>query len=991
MAIAPASMSKGGPDTDPWYRFFWVPIAALVLAWLAAQTPLHDRLTDAIGDVGMRWVARPAQFDELVIVDIDDASLQALAPQLGDWPFRRDTYALLLDFLRDAGARAVVFDIVFGGPRQGDDLLARSITKRSDVVLAASGMKQTTEDSAATRLDIDRLSTTATPDNGATRWPAMSIPSQPLLAALDRPGALGVISTPLDADGRLRRLPLAQQVDTRVLPSLPVAGLLVGMDEAARTLSYSVRELRVGEHRWPVDAQGRAHVMLPANDNAVRTLSFESVMRAALGAEDDPALRASLDGRTVYVGSSAFLGDDVITPLGPRSGTALLAMAHGALARDQVLRPVSTPVQALLMTMALLPCVALWRRGRPALAGDGIAALLAIAAILAVGAAWLRGGWQWIDAVTPLSVVAFGFLLSVAAQLRWTMQANRQLVHERAVAEAANQAKSDFLASVSHEIRTPLNAVLGMAEVLSRTDLTAEQRRYVDVFRSSGATLCNLIDDLLDLSKIEAGKLELERSVFSLHELLDDQMALLMPLAEARQLALTWHIDDGVGPRIEGDRQRLTQAIVNLVGNAIKFTHQGGVSIDVHRVPSGRVRFEISDTGIGIASSKFELIFQPFTQADGGVTRSYGGTGLGLSITKSLVELMGGRISVESRPGIGSTFRFTIDAPLVAGVAASPPVGANPAGSSTRSSMTAPPAPRTSLATAESSDDAPKLPILLVDDNDVNLIVTEALLRDTGYPVELARSGEAAIGKFISGRYGLVMMDVQMPGMDGLAATREIRRIEVEEGRARTPVVALTANAFESDERRSLEAGCDGHLTKPLSRQRLIDAVVAMATCGRPQGHTASAVMAETEAGREASPPAAPMVDVALSVAALAADSVETSSALFALNGDTVLYQRLLAHARVFMGSWSQDLATALNAADAAPALRLAHDLQSIAARIGAHPLADAAGSLDAALRFGDLEGVQRARALISQRLQEALLSPSLAGDQTAAAEVRRR
>jgi HPt (histidine-containing phosphotransfer) domain-containing protein len=165
-----------------------------------------------------------------------------------------------------------------------------------------------------------------------------------------------------------------------------------------------------------------------------------------------------------------------------------------------------------------------------------------------------------------------------------------------------------------------------------------------------------------------------------------------------------------------------------------------------------------------------------------------------------------------------------------------------------------------------------------------------------------------------------------------------------------------------------------------------------MATGGRPQGHTASAVMAaDTEAGREASPPAAPMVDVALSVAALAPDSVETSSALFALNGDTALYQRLLAHARVFMGSWNQDLATALNAADAAPALRLAHDLQSIAARIGAHALADAAGSLDAALRFGDLEGVQRARALISHRLQEALLSPSLAGDHAAVAEMQRR
>ena len=184
--------------------------------------------------------------------------------------------------------------------------------------------------------------------------------------------------------------------------------------------------------------------------------------------------------------------------------------------------------------------------------------------------------------MTPASVVLFVFALSAAAQWRWTMQANRRLIHERAVAEAANQAKSDFLASVSHEIRTPLNAVLGMAEVLSRTDLSVEQRRYVDVFRSSGTTLCNLINDLLDLSKIEAGKLELERSVFSPHDLLAEQMALLMPLAEAKQLALTWRIDDAVGPLIRGDRQRLAQALVNLVGNAIKFTQHGGVAVEVH-------------------------------------------------------------------------------------------------------------------------------------------------------------------------------------------------------------------------------------------------------------------------------------------------------------------------------------------------------------------------------------------------------------------------
>ncbi|MFM9916197.1 MAG: CHASE2 domain-containing protein [Rhizobacter sp.] len=980
MASAPARLSAvpSGTTIESWYRLAWVPVLALFLAWLAAQSSLHERLTEAISDAGVRWVASEQQFDELVIVDIDDASLQAMASQLGDWPFRRDAYALLLDFLRDTGARVIVFDIVFGGPREGDDALARSIAKRGDVVLAASGMKQAIEDSATATVDVDRLSMPASPNTGATRWPGLSLPSKPLLAALDLPGALGVISTPLDADGRMRRLPLVQQVDTRALPSLPVAGLLVGIDEATHTFSHTRQEVRVGDHRWPVDAQGAARVVLPINASSVRTLSFERVMGAALGAAADPQLRATIDGRTVYVGSSAFLGDDVITPLGPRAGTSLLAMSQGALARGQVLQPISAPVQCLLIALALVPCAALWRRGRPALATDGAWALLTLATIVSIGLLWLARGWQWIDFVTPASVVVFVFVITAAVQLRWAMQANRRLTHERAVAEAANQAKSEFLASVSHEIRTPLNAVLGMAEVLARTELSAEQRRYVDVFRSSGATLCNLINDLLDLSKIEAGKLELERSAFSLHELLAEQVALLRPLAEVKRLALTWRISDGVGPRIEGDRQRLAQAIVNLVGNAIKFTQQGGVSIAANRETSGLVRFDITDTGIGIATSKFELIFQPFTQADGGVTRSYGGTGLGLSITKSLVELMGGTIRVESRPGLGSTFSFTIDAPSAAD-GTEPTFDCGPQAASDAPSVSR------LLSSAQpglADDDAPLPPILLVDDNDVNLIVTEALLRDTGFAVEMARSGEEAIGKFTSGRYSLVMMDVQMPGMDGLAATREIRRIEAEDGRPRTAVVALTANAFESDERRSLDAGCDAHLTKPLSRQRLIDAVLALTSRQRHRSQVRAVPPAASPAADRSLPPSA--TACAEVVPALpASDAIDASAALSALNDDHVLYQRLLAHARVFMGSWNQDFASAQSSIDPAAGLRLARDLQAIAARIGANQLADAAASLDAALRFGDVDGVQRARALVSQRVQDVLLSPFLSGDAT--------
>jgi signal transduction histidine kinase/CheY-like chemotaxis protein len=852
MAAIPTPPRVARPP-PPWRRLWWLPVSALLLAWLATLTPAHTRLGDAFSDTAMRWTAQPAQFDELAVVDIDDASLRALAPRLGEWPFQRDSYALLIDYLRDAGARAIVFDIVFVGPRQGDDRLARSLAKRNDVVLAASGLRRAVEDSASARADIDRLSTGAVPTGHGTRWPAVALPAPPLLAALQRPGALGIISMPLDADGQLRRVPLMQEVDGRVLPSLPLASQLIAFgyeknanptEPAAAVFSVTANAVHVGSRHWPVDAQGMTTLVLPKNSDAVRTFKFDAVMHAALGIENDMALRTAFGGRTVYIGSSAFLGDNVITPLGLRSGAAVLAMTDGALARNHVLQPASAPLQSALLLLALLPCGWLLWRGRPALGRDALATLLvglAIVGIALMGAAGSFGRLQQIDVAEPVWVLLFAAGLMAATQLRWTAEANRRLEQERAIAEASNRAKTAFLASVSHEIRTPLNAVLGMADVLSRTELSADQRSYVDVFRSSGATLCRLINDLLDLSKIDAGKLEIDRSVFALQPLLAEQMALLQPQAAAKGIAFTCHVDPAVGLHIECDRQRLAQALLNLAANALKFTQHGTVSIDVQRASARQLRFEVSDTGIGIDAGKLEMIFQPFTQADGSITRAYGGTGLGLSITKSLVELMGGQIEVASQVGSGSVFRFTVDAPeaVIAPQPLAPPrVVIAPAAPKAgdlhgNAAMLNAVSQQSNGSSRNGAADAlgaavPTLPILLVDDNEVNLIVTEALLRETGYAVEIARDAEVALDLFRTARFGLMLMDVQMPGMDGLAATREIRRLEAAEGRERTPIVALTANAFDTDERSSLDAGCDAHLTKPVNRQRLLDTVASL-------------------------------------------------------------------------------------------------------------------------------------------------------------------
>lgn len=797
-------------ESLPWRvrRLIKLAIIALGAALLTAslsRLAAFDSMAAAIEDRTRASRAPQSQFPDVVVVDVDSTSMIALESQLGAWPYDRGIYALTVDTLRQAGARAILFDVLFSDRRDGDPAFAEALQRTPNVYLAGVAHQLPIARQASFHETLQRLSWDAASVPGP-RWSDLLLPHPELLAHAQT----GIITVLPDADGVLRRLPLVHRIGDAVLPSMT---LVMATDPAAgRRLTREARGVRSGEQLWPIDREGFALINFPRSLDGLTVIPFYELVLAGLGLPDYRHVAEKVRGRIVVVGSSAgVLGDFAyVSGIGRTAGVAALAAGIQSLIEGQVLRPPSGLLTAATVALAVLvPLLGAVQSLSPARVG--LFTAFTICGLVAGHLAILDVFDQQTRLLQPMVACILTVLMVALFAFRAQLTKQEQLKIEKLATEEAAGLKNKFLTQVTHELRTPLVAIMGYNQLLAEAPPGDPKRaEYTATVGRSAQQLLGLVNDLLDQAKVAAGQMSIVRAPSALEPLLREVEHLMRPLADRKGLALHVEIEDGTPAWLSLDAVRVRQMLINLAGNAVKFTREGEVRLLV-LWRDDQLIVEVRDTGPGISREALGRLFQAFQQADATVASEFGGTGLGLSISAGLAKAMGGDISVRSEPGQGSTFTIRILAP-----AAEPPETASVAARvASLPAVTEPPAPA-AVPPSPAADGTVGRRILLADDNEDTRALSALYLARMGHTVLEAGDGQEALEIGQQQQPDAVLMDMLMPRMDGLSATRALRA-----GGYAGPIIALTALAAEDDARAILAAGCTAFLTKPITPEAL--------------------------------------------------------------------------------------------------------------------------------------------------------------------------
>jgi signal transduction histidine kinase len=802
-----------------WWRDRLGPIfAGLAVAATVGTTPVARQLDRWLGDLAAGLVAPDLAdaADGSIVFDVDDRTLAELTPLAGSWPYGRDVWAHVVDYLRVHRARGIVLDVLFAERRVGDAQLSAALDRAPGAVVAAATVPFALTADTANATSMNGLGWRVATDAPAMDWADVTAPRP----ELRRPGGIGVVTVQPDDDGVVRRMALLHRAGNAVLPAIGLAGMARRADTATVpsvgwTPSTGGGTLTLGQRSFPLDRQGRVELWYPRTLAGLTTVRFDRLARAALTTDADPGLATLIRDRRVFVGSSALMLDySIQTPRGRIAGVDFARLSAVLLAQERVLRPSVWPWDLVLFVVAFVVPFAVDSARRDTPARLVLALPLAWVAVHALSVVLLLVLHQRSAMVTPL-VAALGATGALGMQELVRLRRERlRLVAERLAAERATDLKTRFVNHVAHELRTPLSAILGFSRLLGQGGSGAGERQdYAQVILRNSTHLLRLVNNLLDDARLATGHLAADPQPASVRQVVRDVVATMDGLPRGEGVAVQAQIEPEVPERLLIDELRVRQIVLNLVANAAKFTEQGHIRVEVSW-RADVLSVGVEDTGPGIEPEACDRVFEEFEFGSPAAARA-GGSGLGLSVSRRLARLMGGDLILASTTvGAGTRFILTVPATAlampqetVAGLLVPAPAAATGAaaeGTAVTDAQAQPaagPAARRpsgphQIAPAQTASSAPaadwKPAILVCDDSpDIRQLMSVVLDR-AGAEAILAPTGEDALASIATRRPDAVLLDLDLPGMSGLAVAEHLRDLAYD-----GPVIAVTGGGDE--------------------------------------------------------------------------------------------------------------------------------------------------------------------------------------------------